>query len=389
MLDLGLTQRQLETFYATLTGSHRARTTLEVLDRDEHVIDTIEDVVMTGSVDVDSKSRPDRTLQVQFVNEGKRFHFAPGGAGDTTMFADNFIRARRQIYVPQLAELYGIRAWVDVPLFTGPITSVDRDADTIQVTAAGKESLMLEPVPAWRPAHYPKGLRVTDAIRRILAAQGERRIDIPTLPARLRKPVSIGRHTEPWKVARRLADSLDRQLFYDGRGKARLRHLGAHSVWTFRTGEGANVVGDPPARTYTLDEMRNTVEVLGPENEGPAKRLRFVAMPNRGNPLSPWSLARNGEPRYVVETIELDHAKNLAVLRSRGERELEDLLRSAISVDFDAKVVPHLEPGDMIALREDGEHTAIRLRTFTIPLDGEAMSIGANRRPRSKGKRDD
>jgi hypothetical protein len=379
VLDLGLRESERTAFHAALTGSYRARTTLEVLDRDEAVLDTIEDAVLSGSVDIDTKSIPDRTLQVTFADQGRRFHFAPGGAADSAMFADNMIRARRQYWVGVLD------TWVDVPLFTGPVETVSRDAGTVSVTAKGKESRLIEPEPAWRPQHHARGKRVTDAIHDILAESGERRFDIPKRPARLKKPVSLGRHTEPWKVVRRLADSIDRQVFYDARGRVRLRHAGAHAVWRFTT--TGNVVGALPKRAFDLTEMRNTVEVLGPEEPGKKTRLRYVATPPKGNPLSPWSLARNGKPRFIVETIELDHAKDMAVLRSRGDRELDDLLRSALTLDFEAMVVPTLEPGDMVALVEDGERTAFRLRRFTIPLTGEAMTVGENRRPKVRGKR--
>lgn len=378
MLDLGLRQAKLALLKETLEGSYRARTSLQVLDRNEEEVDTVDELVITGSVDVDSKTQPDRMLQVEFTNLDRRFHFAPGGAEDSSLFADNYLRAIRHVLVPGVG-------WVDIPLFTGPITAVDRDSETVSVTASGKESLLLEPMPAWQPAHYPRGMRVTDCIRAILRQQGERKLHVPTLKARLRKPVSIGRHTEPWKVVRRLATSLDRDIFYDARGRVRLRRPGAHAVWTFRTGEEGNVT-TVPKRSFDLAETRNTVEVLGPEAEGPKKRLRYVATPPAGNPMSPQSLGRNGQPRFIVETIELDHAEGLHVLRERGDRELDDLLRSAVTLDFEALPVPYLEPGDMVALREDGERESFRLRKFTLPLAGEAMVVGDNRRPRVRGR---
>lgn len=380
MIGLGLLAAERRALASVLQTGYKARTRVVVLDQDEREVVDLPAHVLSGSVNVTAKQRPSRTLELELLDEGQRFRFAPEGIGDSHLYADNFLRVFRGVWVPDLED------WVDIPVFTGPVASLDRDGHTISVQAVGKEVRGLEPAVSWNPAGpFGRDRKVTDVIRAIMRAQGERRFDLPRMNATLRKQISLGRHSEPWRVCQRLAEDVDRHLFYDGRGVLRLRPWPRKPVWTFRTGDEANVT-TPPHRTYELDEMRNTIEVLGAEPEGKEERPRAVAIARRGHPLSPWSLARHDEPLFLVETIEVG-AKRVRVLEGVAERELEDRLRAAVQTEFEALPVPQLEPDDLVALVTDGERTTFRLREFTIPLTGEAMTIGFRRRPRKRGRR--
>lgn len=381
MIPLGLTAAERRILFDTLQTGYRARTRLTVLDRDEAEIAVLPHQVLSGSVDVKSGQKPDRVLQLELADDGSRFRFTPEAVSDAAMFADNFIRAERGVYVPALAR------WVDVPVFTGPVASVARSGHTISVTATGKESRALAPAVAWQPpGPFGRDRRVTDVIRLIMAAQGERHFDLPNMNATTRHQISLGRQSESWLVALRLAASVDRQLFYDGRGVLRMRAKPRRPVWTFRAGdEQANVLTDPK-RTYEIADLRNVVEVLGREPEGNTARPRAVAMARRGNPLSPWGLARRGEPLFLVETIEVTNNRREALERI-AERELDERLRAAVHVEFESVPVPVLEPRDLVALLVEGERLAFHLGEYTIPLTGESMTIGFNRRPQKRGRR--
>lgn len=383
MIHLGLSAAEHRVFHRALAHTHQAATTVTVLDRDEQVIMDVPLRVTTGAVHIDTTQPVNRSLELELAESDQRFHFIPDGAGDFSLFADNYLRVTRSVFVTELDR------WVHVPVFTGPITNVAHDQSAVQVTAVGKESLALAPAVAWQPQTEPKGKKVTEAIHDVMAAQGERKFDLPELALRLRHPVTLGRSSEPWKVARKLANSVDRQLFYDGRGKLRLRaHPGPHHSFTFSTGDDGTVLTAPSIK-FDSTAMRNTVEALGPKPDGPQKRLRWVAYPPKSHPLSPWKLARNGEPRFLVETVEMDHAQRLEQVRKRAERELDDLLRVAIEVSFDALPAPHLEPGDVVRLNVDGEMTHFRIKQMSIPLIGsDPQSMGYLRRvSRRKGKK--
>lgn len=381
MLNTGLRTWQLRSFHDALTQSHATRTIVSILDQDERVLQTLDDLVVSGQVDVAMNTQPDRLLQLEIADIGKRFRFVPRGVSDTHMFADNMIRVEVGTYVDDDI------GWVDVPVFTGPFADVDSGGETIRITAVGKESLALSPNTTWQtPGPFGRNAKVTDVIRAIMRSQGERRFDIPDLNARLHKPLSTDKSSEAWKLSRKLARQVDRQLFYDGAGRLRLRAWPKKPVWTFRAGGNAANITTPPATTFDISEVRNTILVLGPKPDGKEPRPRAVAVANRGHNMSPWSLARRGEPRYMVETIEVG-AKRHATLQNVANRTLDDRLRAAITVAFEAIPIPHLEPGDEVALVVDGERTSFRLQDFSIPLGGDPMTVGYHRRSPRRGKR--
>lgn len=375
MLDLGLSVAEHREYHAALRHSHAARTTVMVLDRDEKPLVDLPFLVTSGAVNVDIHQPVDRSLELELVETDRKFKFIPDGAADFTMFADNFIRVVREIRVEELDR------WVRVPVFTGPITTVSHDGSAVSIAAVGKESLALAPSVAWRPQTYPKGTLVTDVIHDVMYAQGERRFDMPTMDVKTRKRITVGRTSQPWRVASRLALSLDRQLFYDARGKLRLRVWPqARSGFTFKDGTNATILTRPETK-IDMTKVRNTVEVLGPKPDGPQKRLRWVAYAPKEHALSPWKLARNGEPRFLVESVELEHVHRMEQVRNQAERRLEELLRADLEVTFDSLPQPHLEPADFVSMNQDGETTQFKLQTFTIPLVGsDPMSVGYLRR---------
>ncbi len=378
MLDVGLEGHERKMFLAALADTAEFRTTVEVLDAEEQVLHELTDRVISGSVDVDASEPIDRTLTLELADADKAFHFVPQGPNEFSLYADNQIRVKRGVYVTALGR------WVDVPVFSGPIETVEPSGPVVSVTALGKEHLGLEPAMAWKPQHIPKGHKVTDAIHDILFEGGERRFDIPSLDLKTKKRVSLGRTSERWKVAQKLAGTIDRQLFYDGRGRVRLRPEPKHPLFTFyassKADDDAKNVTSPPTFAYDISRIRNVVEVLGPEPEGHAERIRFVAMPNPAHPLSPQSLGRHGEPRYLVERVEMDHIHRTEQARKTAERKLEDLLRAEVEVTFDAVPVLSLEPGDMVALNNDGNVLHFRLTRFSIPLIVGSMAVGYTKR---------
>jgi hypothetical protein len=179
-------------------------------------------------------------------------------------------------------------------------------------------------------------------------------------------------------LARSIGDG--RQLFYDGAGRVRLRRFPDDPTYTFHDGDGGNVLTRPGV-TYDLSNVRNTVEVTGGVPRGAKRRVQAVALPQRSHPLSPWSLARNGEPRFMAIRERNDNIKRKVAAKNRANKILRDRLRAAVSVDFEALVVPHLEEFDVATLDTEDHTVEFVLTRFGIPLTADrAMPVGVNRR---------
>lgn len=385
----GFSATEFAAFERALGTSHYERVRVQVLDRDEQPIESLRPRILSGSVDVDVDAAPSRSGEITFVDHLGVFDFAPSSPAEAGAFADTFLAITKEIYVDELS------TWAVCPVLRGPITAISRRGPIVSCVIEGKEILGLEPAVVWQDDAKILGrnLKVIEAIRRLLRGQGERLFGFPETPTRtLRERITLDRMAEPWKVARRLAHGIDRQLFYDGEGRARIRSVPADRVYAFvyavPTKPNAAAIPNAltrPELTFDLAETRNVVDVLGARPEGKGKRRpRHVAIAT--GPLSPSALQRNGEPRWLVERIELDEAKRDAVVRSRARRELSRLARVDVAVEFEALAAPHLEERDPVALWYDGRWITFELRRFTIPLRaGESMSIGFNKRPAPRG----
>lgn len=372
MIELGLSASDRRAFELALSSSHSMRVEIDVLDRDEKVIGPLGLSVIAGSVQVDSDADVDRALELVCLDPGARFSWAPQTPSEAGLYADNYLAVRYCV-----DDVPGVGT-VEVPVFWGPISAVQRNEQILTVHASGKEYLMLAPHTAWTSLKIEDRTPVDDAIRRILVRAGESRINLNPQRLRLSAPVVVAGGAEPWKVASLIAANADRHLFYDGRGRARLREYPRDASYRFATGAGGNVL-TPPAITYDVSAVRNAVEVLGPADKGPTPRPRVTAVARREHPLSPWALSRNGTPRYLVFRRELDKATSRSRMQSLANRELTDRLLAELAVELEALPAPHLEPMDIAALVLDGQTIPFRVRRFTLPLTStSSMTLGTS-----------
>ena len=189
----------------------------------------------------------------------------------------------------------------------------------------------------------------------------------------------------------------------------------AYDVVRKETEELAILLTEPRV-TYDFDSVRNTVEVLGALPEAGLKRVRAVAIAPRNHPLSPHNLARNGEPRYLVEVIETglsvhrrvmpgwadnklqikrwrhresDRIHGAMVKRKKraqeiANRRLDEFLRLSVEVETDCLPQPHLELGDLVLLKsKTAGRFEFRYKRGSLPLGSSSgMSIGFNKRLR-------
>ena len=280
--------------------------------------------------------------------------------------------------------------WIEVPLFTGPVFGSQTQGDELQLSAQGKESLLQPPHLAVGGAgtktHFEKGARITDAIIRLLDGGGEHAIGmIPTLPKRLGRDYSLGPEGSRWILAQRLAAKLDRALWFDGEGRVRLESLGAGGpVFTFT----AQHLLTEPAVSFTLGELRNTVRIGYGKG---AKQHLLHGLP-ASQPTSGVAMARrNGVPRLMVESLDDEDSKNAGQAEAQADRMLVTR-QLAYNVALDAVLIPHLEPGDTVAVMTGGQSTPFVFAAASLGLSADGgMTVNYLRRlPRKtllRGKR--
>lgn len=192
----------------------------------------------------------------------------------------------------------------------------------------------------------------------------------------------------------------------------------AYDVVRKETEELAILLSEPRV-TYDFDSVRNVVEVLGAKPESGLKRVRYVAVAPRNHPLSPHNLARNGEPRYLIEVIETGLAihrrqkpgwwgpktstwqrmawkvaesnrlhgamvKRKKRAKEIADRRLDEYLRLSVEVETDVLPQPHLELGDLVLLKsKTAGRFEFRYKRGSLPLGSSSgQSIGFNKRLR-------
>lgn len=379
MFNPGWTAAQKKTFHALLASHHRINVRLTVMDLAHNEISEVGDRLLDGQVTIDGTAAVSRGLQLELMDPTRSLHLDSKSPNDGAMFADRMIRVRYSVIDPTGQTRFTI------PVFTGPIVSLDRSGVAIGITCLGKEHLGMSP--AWNSRTFKKGTQVTDVIRAILRdVIGENKYKIPDLKAKLPRNVSVGGDRLPWVVAKKLAQSIGYQLFYDGYGVARMRKRSRSSVFTFREDAGGTVKTEPEAG-FDIDNLVNAVEVFGKKPESKAgttakKQPHARVVAGRSHPLSPWSLGGNGEsgqrkPRYIPVVIEDDSITTDKEALALAKERLEQGLLESVEVKFDTLTIPHLQEWDTVRVQTEQVTTNFALKQFAIPLTAAAqMSVG-------------
>lgn len=387
MQTLGLNTAQRAEYERTLRGTHSRRIDVDVLNLDGDVLSSITPVITGGQVDVDLDAEVTRSCTLEFLDPHNALNFDTDSPDDGALYADRMVRVRYGVFVESMDEY----VWCTV--FTGPVTGLSRDGAAVAVEAQGKEALSLGPV--WRPLTLQKGVRAVGAIWVVLHDRGgETRFDLPEAYAESGKPKtlprtrSLDRAANIWGTAKNIAWSISRQLFYDGRGVARLRIWPQSVQFTFSSGDGGSLLSTPSVE-YQLGDVKNVVEVIGQPPSNSKAKVRGVAFAPRDHPLSPARLGRGGTWRYLVESVEDQNVRSNKDAQELAEQLLKDKLLETVNVSFDALPMPHLDPGDLVRVQTPEFTSTFRLRQFSIPLaptGSPVMSVGYNKRlsPRKK-----
>lgn len=391
MYPLGLITTSKRAYLAACVSSHEIRVRVSLLNLAEQELSDLTDLIYDGQVNIDvGGDRADRSLTLSLFDPRQRLSFDPDSPADSALYLNRMIKVTYGVWVA------GGTGWVDVPVFTGPITKLDRPADElISVECLGKEAIANRE--AWRPYTIKKGAKKTSAIQAILRERaGESSFDFPDLNTRLNKTISLGRTTKPWAAARKIARSMGKQLYYDGDGVCRLREPSSN-VFTFAAGAGGSIMS-PVQIGYDLTDFANVVYVKGGQPKGSKSSdpkspppdgdsdsqaahvpdIRWVEMLGASHPLSAARLGRIGTSGgFIVQTIENDKIRSRSEAKRVAKRELRDRVLAATSISFDALPLPFLEPNDLVRVNTDDGAISSRIDQLSLPLRvGENMSVG-------------
>lgn len=376
MITEGLSAAQQRDLRATITAPYRARTRIELQDLAGNAVADLTPYFADGQADVDSTAAVTRSASVVLHDETRSLPFDTDHPATTALYFDRMLRITWGVLV-------GGTDWVDLPVFTGPITKLDRDGDQVTVECQGKEVMLLGA--AWAPLTLAKNMRRTDAIIRLLREGNpvyrEPLIDVPDAAARLPKAISLTRESVPWLKAKSIARSMNRQLFYDGAGRARLRTYPGTVGFTFT---GQHHVTSPIQVSFS-SELVNAVAVEGGIPKGSKKPVTAVAVAPASHPLSPRRVGRYLLPDGQI--IRDDSIKTTKEAQALADSRLEDGLLQAVEVSFDSAPVHFLDPADLCHVATDDGSVTFRLQKFSLPLvaNGQAMSVGYTRRVSMRG----
>lgn len=377
MINLNLSPAELTEYIQVLSsGLRQIRATLNILDKDERTIGSLtspHSQVIGGAVQIDATADITRALGVTISDPHHTLVFADS-PDDGALYADKFLQAFYGVWLPTAGK------WVDVPIFTGRITSYERATSEVNVEAQGKESLSLAPCYQLVPMTIPPGTVRGTALRTIMDARGETKYRVMELPDKTIWPINLLELTQPWNVVKARIAGPTRQAYYNGLGELCVRPINTNSVFTFKDGEEGILTSLPTVR-YDMQEVRNHVVVYGPTPTGSSPQIRSSAALSDPHPLSSTSLSRNGKKLYLLEVLQDTEA---VTITSAHDKALEVLARREVQsteVSFDCLPIPHLEEKDTVQLSTREYDTKFEIQQMTIPLTaGETMSVGYNKK---------
>lgn len=368
MISLGLSAGDQSAFEADLLEDHRAGVLVQALDMDHNVVGEASGSILSGQVDVDVTGDVSRSCSLEIRDPDHALNLDSGtGPAEAGSYADRMVQVHYRVHSKTLGR------WVNVPVFTGPITTLKRSEDTLSLTAQGKESFLQSGQNRWWS--FPAGTLKTNAIKQVLADSGEQFSEITRWSDKLTTPTTITSSDAPWPVLKQLANSLasrsrgsDPVLFYNGVGYVRLRSFAAPSQWTFRRGVDFTT---EPDLSFDLSAIRNIVAAHGAKGTSGSARLAA------SDPMSAQSLARNNVPRWLLEVISNDGWKSNSACAAAAKKRLDQLKSASVQIDLETVCIPHLEERDVVTVDNGTWSWRMQLQKFSIPLDGSStMQIG-------------
>lgn len=380
MISIGGTRQDERKCDALLTAPHELSIRVCVLDLDHNVRKDVTNFFADGQISVDADADVTRGLDLNLLDPLQRVSLDFDDPSPTSIYLIDMIRV---YYV--IRDHAGSSPTYQIPVFTGPVSAVERNDVILSVKAVGKESLGMTNL--WGGRTFKKGQEKLWVIQQILTdLMGETRLQIPNAingkSPRLSEDKKLTRDDVPWKVAKQLAASMNCQLFYDGRGVAVLRKKQNGEVWE----ANRQHLSAEPDVAYDLSTTINAVEVVGATPKKAKKPVKARAIAQRAHPLSPYRLGRGGKPRFLWVSIQDDSLRTVKDCRELANQTLKHGLMAGITVAVDGIVNPRLQELDVMRFRTDLMTAQMPVRKFVIPLiAGASGSYGYLRKIRPRG----
>ncbi len=380
MISLGLTNAELSRLKKLLVSNHRIAVDIQLLTLSHKYEGLITKHLLGGQVNFDAEAtEATRSCNLQLLDPTHALQLDSSAPADGSLYGTKMIKV---IY--HVIPIDG-KPRFSIPIFTGPLTKVSRNGPILDIEAMGKEILSLDLV--WKGRTFRAGMKKTEVIALILTEMGgeaKGKLDFANKAAKNPNKISVDRKDTPWAKAQSIAQSMGMQLFYDGRGVARLRQLPNKTVHVFE--EKKHLLSNPSA-TYDMNDAINCVEVVGGVPKGQKKKITARVVADRNHSLSPWTLGRNGNPRYLPLVIEDDSIRNKTEAKKVAKNNLQRSLIQAVDVSFDSLPIPFLEERDLCRVQSDKFSGSFYLRQMVIPLTADGVSaIGYLKRVTPKNK---
>ncbi len=373
----GLTEAEAADYLATLARSYEQRTRVEVLTNERDILTTIDAAVIGGQVNCSRVEidpfDPDKSNQhievsryaesVVLYDPSHAVAIDSGSPADGALYLDRCVRI--------VVSIRGALRWYDVPVFTGPLTDLDREGALITLEAAGCEAFGQGA--AWETGKLPQDTKV-GAFRELLYRTGEvdEWMDLPTTTQKLAYPKSIARDTRLWDKAFFIMASLGRLCFYDGYGRLRTPEPSETPVIELAGGDHGLLRAQPEVK-HSTDKFANSWWQQGSTSRG--KHLEATAVVDEDHPLHPLKVGRNGRGRYLMGT---DTNSDLRTKSAAKQAAKDSLALASIDaqVRTECRPVWHLEPTDWAHIDAGDWAMPFPIREFSLPLAGGDMTLG-------------
>lgn len=368
MINGGWTWQQTYDYYNLLRSPHQIKIFIHLLDTNGWVLRDISDRLIDGQVDMDAAAEITRSADLTLLD----LDYSLGLDSPNSMIGGTYINRMVRIYYG-VAPL-GSDAFMNIPIFTGPIVNLNRAGATVKVQAQGKEVLSSAGIwTGWTwPAGWNRSMIVLNALRDVFV--GEPWFNFDYLDACIGSNWSIEIGDSLWAKLRGLMEDVGYQIFYDGWGYLRARRKPSGYPSFIFTGDW---VTNKPEVEYDQENLINFVRVEGGTPEGAATPLVYTVSAPSWHPFSPWAMAIWGKPRILSVNIQDDSLLNVNDIVTVGNQALNEGLANNVDVSFNSFVVPVFEEYDCYGYNVDGVVGQTNVSKISIPLVGDAeMSMG-------------
>lgn len=373
----GLNEAETADYLATIAGYYEQQVRIEVLTNERRVLSTISAALIDGQVDcmrveVDWFSEDKSNQEIGISRYAKNITlYDPSHAIalDSGSPADGALYLDRSIRI--IVSVRGRLRWYDVPVFTGPITDLEREGALITLEAEGCESFGQGA--AWRTDTL-KNMTKVEAFKRLMYETGEvdEWMDVPTSREKLVAPKVIARDTRRWDKAFFIMASMNRLCFYDGYGRCRTPVPDTDPVMEFGVGDNGLLLAEPGVR-FSTDGFRNHWWQLTSTAKG--KDIEAGVPLPASHPLTPIKIGRNGKPKYLLGSESNPDLRTKAKAYERGKTLLAQA-SSETHVRGECRPVWHLSPFDWALMRTAGWAMPFPVAEFSLPLAGGQMTLG-------------